>query len=97
MPQQPKQPVRALAHTNSPKRDRITQVREQREIRNATRRHPRIFVMFKIGVVKYTQPRRAENLSALLDQLKVPAREKGEVMQIVGSLKPSIVQVAPSN
>ena len=34
----------------------------------------------------------AEDLSALLDQLKVPAKEKGEVMTLVGSLKPSIVQ-----
>ncbi|MES1256844.1 MAG: group 1 truncated hemoglobin [Acidobacteriota bacterium] len=34
----------------------------------------------------------AEDLVADLDQLKVPAKEKGEVMTIVGSLKPSIVQ-----
>ena len=34
----------------------------------------------------------AEDLSALLDQLKVPAKEKGEVMAMVGSLKPSIIQ-----
>jgi len=34
----------------------------------------------------------AEDLSALLDQLKVPAKEKSEVMTLVGSLKPSIVQ-----
>ena len=34
----------------------------------------------------------AENLSAQLDQLKVPAKEKNEVMTLVGSLKPSIVQ-----
>jgi hemoglobin len=34
----------------------------------------------------------AEDLSAQLDQLKVPAKEKSEVMQLVGSLKPSIVQ-----
>ena len=34
----------------------------------------------------------AEDLSAVLDQLKVPAKEKGEVMTLVGSLKPSIVQ-----
>ena len=38
----------------------------------------------------------AENLSAQLDQLKVPAREKTEVMTLVGSLKPSIVQVPAS-
>jgi hemoglobin len=36
----------------------------------------------------------AEDLSAVLDQLKVPAKEKGEVMKLVGSLKPSIVQEA---
>ena len=30
----------------------------------------------------------AEDLAATLDQLKVPAKEKGEVMTIVGSLKP---------
>jgi len=36
----------------------------------------------------------AEDLSAQLDALKVPAREKGEVMQLVGSLKPMIVQNA---
>ncbi len=36
----------------------------------------------------------AEDLSALLDQLKVPAKEKGEVMTLIGSLKPSIVQSA---
>src|SRR6185436_13118113 len=34
----------------------------------------------------------AEDLSAQLDQLKVPAKEKGEVMTLVGSLKPAIVQ-----
>jgi hemoglobin len=34
----------------------------------------------------------AGDLSALLDQLKVPAKEKGEVMTLVGSFKPSIVQ-----
>ena len=34
----------------------------------------------------------AENLSKQLDQLKVPAKEKGEVMALVGSLKSSIVQ-----
>lgn len=38
----------------------------------------------------------AEDLSAVLDQLKVPAKEKGEVMTLVGSLKPSIVQSAGS-
>ena len=38
----------------------------------------------------------AEDLSALLDQLKVPAKEKGEVMTLIGSLKPSIVQTAAS-
>jgi len=38
----------------------------------------------------------AEDLSALLDQLKVPAKEKGEVMTLIGSLKPSIVQSAAS-
>jgi hemoglobin len=36
----------------------------------------------------------AEDLVAVLDQLKVPAKEKAEVMKIVGSLKPSIVQQA---
>jgi len=36
----------------------------------------------------------AEDLSAQLDQLKVPAKEKGEVMTLIGSLKPSIVQSA---
>lgn len=34
----------------------------------------------------------AEDLVAVLDQLKVPAKEKGEVMTVVASLKPSIVQ-----
>jgi hemoglobin len=34
----------------------------------------------------------AEDLVATLDQLKVPAKEKGEVMTLVGSLKPMIVQ-----
>ena len=34
----------------------------------------------------------AEDLSAQLDQLKVPAKEKKEVMDLVGSLKKSIVQ-----
>ena len=33
----------------------------------------------------------AEDLSAQLDQLKVPAKEKKEVMDLVGSLKKSIV------
>jgi hypothetical protein len=39
----------------------------------------------------------AEDLSAVLDQLKVPAKEKGEVMTLVGSLKPAIVQSAGGN
>jgi len=34
----------------------------------------------------------AEDLSAQLDQLKVPAKEKKEVMDLVGSLRSSIVQ-----
>ena len=34
----------------------------------------------------------AQDLVAQLNQLKVPEKEKGEVMTIVGSLKPSIVQ-----
>lgn len=34
----------------------------------------------------------AEDLVATLDQLKVPAKEKGEVMTLIGSLKPMIVQ-----
>ena len=34
----------------------------------------------------------AEDLVAQLDHLKVPAKEKNEVMGIIGSLKPSIVQ-----
>jgi len=38
----------------------------------------------------------AEDLSAVLDQLKVPAKEKGEVMTLIGSLKPAIVQSAAS-
>ena len=39
----------------------------------------------------------AEDLSAQLDQLKVPVKEKGEVMKLIGSLKPSIVQSGSSN
>jgi hemoglobin len=39
----------------------------------------------------------AEDLSAVLDQLKVPAKEKGEVMTLVGSLRPSIVQTPAGN
>jgi hemoglobin len=35
-----------------------------------------------------------ENLSAQLDQLKVPAPEKNEVMQLIGTLRSSIVQNA---
>jgi len=38
----------------------------------------------------------AEDLSAVLDQLKVPSKEKGEVMTLIGSLKPSIVQASPA-
>ena len=34
----------------------------------------------------------AENLSKTLDQLKVPDAEKKEVMTLIGSLKPAIVQ-----
>ena len=33
----------------------------------------------------------AENLAAALDKLGVPAREKGEVLALVGSLEPEIV------
>ena len=65
MSQQPKQPVRALAHTNSPQRNRITQVREQREIRDAARCYFRIAVTLQISVVKHTQPRRSQNPAAL--------------------------------
>jgi hemoglobin len=36
----------------------------------------------------------AEDLGALLDQLKVPAKEKSEVMGIIGSLQPSVVEGA---
>ena len=35
-----------------------------------------------------------ENLSAQLDQLTVPAPEKNEVMQLIGTLRSSIVQNA---
>jgi len=38
----------------------------------------------------------AEDLSAQLDALKVPAKEKKEVMDLVGSLKSSIVQAPAS-
>jgi hemoglobin len=34
----------------------------------------------------------AEDLTVVLDDLQVPEREKKEVLQIVGSLKPTIVQ-----
>jgi len=36
----------------------------------------------------------AQDLVAQLDQMKVPEQEKREVMEIIGSLKPSIVQGA---
>ncbi|MDQ1472619.1 MAG: hemoglobin [Bryobacterales bacterium] len=39
----------------------------------------------------------AQDLVAQLDQLKVPAKEKHEVMEIIGSLKPSIVQSASTH
>ena len=39
----------------------------------------------------------AENLTKTLDQLKVPEAEKKEVMTLVGSLKPSIVQTAAAS
>ena len=39
----------------------------------------------------------AEDLSTQLDQLKVPEKEKREVMELVGSLKPSIVQTAATS
>jgi len=38
----------------------------------------------------------AQDLVAQLDQLKVPEKEKNEVMTIIGSLKPSIVQSGSS-
>lgn len=34
----------------------------------------------------------AEDLAAQLDELKVPQKEKQEVMELVGSLRPAIVQ-----
>ena len=37
----------------------------------------------------------AQDLVAQLDQLKVPEKEKSQVMAIVGSLKPYIVQSSP--
>ncbi len=39
----------------------------------------------------------SEDLVAVLDELKVPAKEKGEVMKIIGSLKPSIVQTTTAS
>jgi hemoglobin len=39
----------------------------------------------------------AEDLSAVLDQLKVPAPEKREVMELIGSLRTSIVQAPAAN
>jgi len=36
-----------------------------------------------------------EDLSAVLDQFKVPAKEKTEVMTLIGSLRAVIVQTAP--
>ena len=39
----------------------------------------------------------AQDLVAQLDQLKVPEKEKAQVMTIVGSLKPYIVQTGPAN
>jgi hemoglobin len=39
----------------------------------------------------------AQDLSAQLDQLRVPEKEKNEVMAIIGSLKPSIVQGGSSS
>ena len=39
----------------------------------------------------------AENLTKTLDQLKVPEAEKKEVMTLVGSLKPSIVQTTAAS
>jgi hemoglobin len=39
----------------------------------------------------------AQDLVAQLDQLKVPEKEKHEVMEIIGSLKPSIVQSGSSS
>ena len=39
----------------------------------------------------------AQDLAAQLDQLKVPEKEKHDVMQIIASLKPSIVQNATAS
>jgi len=39
----------------------------------------------------------AEDIAATLDQLKVPAKEKGEVMAFISSLKPSIVQTSQND
>ncbi len=57
MPQQPPQPVRALPHTDSPQPNRIAQVRQQREVRDTARRHPRVTVTLQVSVMKHAEPR----------------------------------------
>jgi hypothetical protein len=53
VPQQPKDPPGALSNANNPERNRITQIREQREVRNTAGGYQRIGVASQIGVVEY--------------------------------------------
>lgn len=64
VPQQPKDPPGALPNANNPERNRITQIREQREVRNTAGGYPRIGMPSQIGVVEYAQPGTGENTRA---------------------------------
>src|SRR5205085_3609459 len=64
VPQQPKQAIHALPGANCPKRNRITQISQQREIRDASSSHTWITMALQISIVKHTQPGSAQDFSA---------------------------------
>ena len=55
VPQQPKDPPGALPNANNPERNRITQIREQREVRNTAGGYPRIGNIISAHLPKLAQ------------------------------------------
>src|SRR5437879_866375 len=62
---QPQDTIAALAEAEDPQRWWVAQVRQQRQVRNASRRHFRISMVVQISVVKHAQPWSLEDTTAL--------------------------------
>ena len=63
MAHQPRNALEALAGRDSPEPARVAQVRQQRDVRDARRRHDRIRVPREIGVVKHPETAGAQDSS----------------------------------